>query len=277
MRHIFSRRGSKSSPAEIEAEALQQQESLRARRRWAVGLLMVVFLLVAGSVWFFLDAIAVGASSAMDSYESEKDEVAQEVYDVFYNQSYSAAEASHHVSNQVSISIGTLQEEEKLEVLRVSNVEYVISEEEEGEFLDNILSAVTGIFSDDDVVSWLEVPGDGVFTVDLKTAEFIVDEERQDVLIRSPDPELSEFAIDYEGVEILYFDDAGLFKNSAKVGEDLAREQLQDAQLQMMQEIQDNQRYYQSARDAAEDLLISMVKELNPGIPDLTVEVEFMD
>ncbi|MCD8330054.1 MAG: DUF4230 domain-containing protein [Lachnospiraceae bacterium] len=277
MRHIFSRRGSKSSSAEIEAEALQQQESLRARRRWTVGLLMVVFLLLAGSVWFFLDAIAIGASSAMDSYESEKDEVAQEVYDVFYNQSYSAAEASHHVSNQVSISIGTLQEEEKLEVLRVSNVEYVISEEEEGEFLDNILSAVTGIFSDDDVVSWLEVPGDGVFTVDLKTAEFIVDEERQDVLIRVPEPELSEFAIDYEGVEVLYFDDAGLFKNSAKVGEDLAREQLQDAQLQMMQEIQDNQRYYQSAQDAAESLLISLVKELNPGIPELTVEVEFMD
>ncbi len=277
MRHIFSRRGSQSSPAEIEAEALQQQESLRARRRWTVGLVLGCFVLFAFSIYCFLDAIAVGASSAMDSYESEKDEVAQEVYDVFYNQSYNAAEASHHVSNQVSISIGTLQEEEKLEVLRVSNVKYMISEEEEGEFIDNILSAVTGIFSDDEVVSWLEIPGDGVFTVNLKSAEFIVDEERQDVLIRIPEPELSEFAIDYEGVEILYFDDAGLFKNSAKVGEDLAREQLQDAQLQMMQEIHENQRYYQSAQDAAESLLISLVKELNPGASDLTVEVEFMD
>ncbi|MCD8052958.1 MAG: DUF4230 domain-containing protein [Lachnospiraceae bacterium] len=277
MRHIFSRRGGQSSSAEIEEEAFRQQENLRIRRWGMIALPLVCVVLFVFSIYCFLDAIAVGADAAMNAYESEKDEVAQEVYDVFYNQSYSAAEASHHVSNQVSISIGTLQEEEKLEVLRVSNVEYVISEEEDGEFIDNILSAVTGIFSDDDVVSWLEVPGDGVFTVDLKSAEFILDEERQYVLIRIPEPELSEFAIDYEGVEILYFDDAGLFKNSAKVGEDLAREQLQDAQLQMTQEIHENQRFYRSAQEAAEDLLISLVKELNPDFPDLTVEVEFID
>ena len=45
----------------------------------------------------------------------------------------------------------------------------------------------------------------------------------------------------------------------------------------MRQEMYTNQRFYQSAKEAAVSILTSFVKELNPGISDLTVEVEFMD
>ena len=128
-----------------------------------------------------------------------------------------------------------------------------------------------------DVVSWLEVPGYGVFTVDLQSAEFIIDNERGYVLIRLPYPELSEFTIDYENVEVLNFEDSGIFKNSAKVGEDLARKQLQSAELTMRQSVNSNQKYYQAAENDATNILLNLVKQLNPQIENLVVDVEFIE
>ncbi|EOS22531.1 hypothetical protein C804_05652 [Lachnospiraceae bacterium A4] len=51
-------------------------------------------------------------------------------YQEAYVRYQSAAEEKYHVSNRVSIYIGNLQEEQKLEVLKVNDVEFIIENKE---------------------------------------------------------------------------------------------------------------------------------------------------
>ena len=224
----------------------------------------------------YIDTLTVGANSAISRYQNVKQEVSDSTYDEFYQKAYDISEENHHVSNQVSITLGSLKEQAKMEVLKISTVEYKTPEDDEGDVIENILSSISTFFKGN-VVSWLEVPGYGVFTVDLQSAEFIIDNERGYVLIRLPSPELSEFTIDYENVEILNFEDSGIFKNPVKIGEDLARKQLQSAELTMRQNANSNQDYYQAAEKGAAKILSNLVKQLNPQIENLVVDVEFIE
>lgn len=243
-----------------------------------VGIVLAVIVAIVCIIviaYCYIDTLAVGTSSAISRYQNVKQEVSDSTYDEFYQKAYDISEEKHHVSNQVSITLGSLKEQAKMEVLKISTVEYETQEEDEGDVIENILSSISTFFKGN-VVSWLEVPGYGVFTVDLQSAEFIIDNERGHVLIRLPSPELSEFTIDYKNVEILNFEDSGMF-NSAKVGEDLARKQLQSAELTMRQNANSNQEYYQSAKKSAINILSNLVKQLNPQIETLVVDVEFIE
>lgn len=246
-----------------------------SRQNFTLGALGISAVLLCLCVYLILDTITLGAGAAIDSFGPAKDEAANEVYQIFYDQSFKVAEEAHHVSNNASISIGNLHEVQKLEVLKVSDVSYETPNPEDQGWFADFVESIVGIL-DADMVSWLEVPGSGVFTVNLQASEFIIDEERQYVLIRVPNPELAEFTIDYENVELLLFEKGGAFKNSAKYGADLAVEQLQNAELTMMQNVNDNQTFHQKAKDATINMLVNLVKQLNPQLPDLVVEVEFI-
>lgn len=231
---------------------------------------LICFIL---AVILLIDMFAVGTAAAGESFVQAEGETEKEIYQLFYDGAYDRAEQAHHVSNRAAISIDRLREIQQLEVLPVSEVSYQVEAAEETE---GIQATIAGLFNQDNT-SWLEVPGNGVFTVDLQAGEFIIDAERQLVLLRIPSPELSNFTLDYENVEVLYFDEGGVFKNSAKYGVDKAVEQLQNAELDMVQRISNNQELYKRARDIAQDMLTRLVKQLNPQLPDLTVEVEFLD
>ncbi len=247
-----------------------------SRKQFTLGVLAISILLLCFCVYMILDTFTIGTGAVMDSFSIAKDETAEKVYQLFYEKSYDASEKAHHVCNNVSISIGNLKEEQKLEVLRISDVTYETPDPKSQNWFDGLIASITGMF-DAEVVSWLEVPGNGIFTVNLQVGEFIIDEERQYVLIRIPSPELTEFAIDYENVELLLFEKGGAFKNSAKCGIDKAVEQLQNAKLTMMQKVNNNQEFYKRARKSTEKMLVNLVKQLNPQLPDLRVEIEFID
>ena len=270
----------KKSVNEIMKASLKKQESPKSKI-WNINKVMMfsvalsaVFL--ATIIWLWMDSIAVGVSAAADSYGEKKEQVEEAVYDTFYQKSYEISEKKHHVSNDIAITIGNLQEQSKLEVLKICDVAYKITPAKEKNLLEAILGAVQENPSDE-LESWFEVPANGVFVVDLKSAEFIVDNARQYVLIRVPNPELSEFTIDYAGVNLLYFEDGGLLKKSAAVGEDMAREMLQSAELELLQEANSNQQYYKNATENAKKILTNLVKQLNPDVPDLLVEVEIIE
>lgn len=233
---------------------------------------LLIAVLLCVCAWLWNDALSMGAKTASDAFHAAVDTTADTVYTEFYQRSYESAAAKYHVSNNVSISIGSLQEEAKLEVLSVSDVSYVVAQPEEtgGSILSWALDALKG-----DVSTWVEVPGSGVYTVNLRAAEFLLDSQRQHVLLRVPEPELSSFRIDYDAVQVLHFDETG--KPSVAQGEAHIREQLRKAESQMKEEIAANQRFYQSAKNSARTLLTYLIKELNPQIPDLTVDVEFME
>ena len=217
-----------------------------------LSIVMIIAIIV-----IFKDTVSTGAEALADGYNNayteEKDATYQKQYDIYKN----SAEEKFHVSNRVSIYIGELKEVEKLEVLKVSDVEFVIE--------DN---------NDENIVSWLEVPGEGMFVVDLKNGEFVVDNERAHVLVKVPYPELTNITIDYANVNNLLFED-GVFNGSNRIGEELAKKQLGEAELLLEKEFTSNENFYLNAQKVAVNIIEALIKQLNPEVENLTVDVEF--
>lgn len=217
-----------------------------------VGMVAITLILVNGIIGAGAEALANSYNAA---YESERDSAYQEQYDKYFDR----AEDNYHVSNRVSITIGDLKDIAKLEVLTVSDVEYIIDE---------------GVNNSNGITSWLEVPGQGTYVVDLQAAEFLTDDERAYVKVRLPYPELTNITIDYANVKKMFFKN-DILNDSYKVGEELAQRQLNSADMLIKKEFASNERFYLSAQEAAVSTIQCLVKQLNPQNADMTVEVEF--
>ena len=124
------------------------------------------------------------------------------------------------------------------------------------------------------ITSWLEVPGNGVFVVNMEEAEFVIDNEQAHVLVRVPYPELTNVSIDYSNVEKRLFKN-DLFNDSYRVGEVLARKQLGEGDALIKKEFASNEHYYLTAQKAGISTIESLVRQLNPDEPDLVVDVEY--
>ena len=204
-------------------------------------------------------AFRIGVSALKKSYKTTFEKEKEAAYNAQYEKYFKQAEKAYHVSNRVNISIEGLKETANLEVLEVSDTEYIISDKED---------------NGNGITSWLEVPGQGTYIVNLQAAEFIVDNEREYVLVRAPYPEITNISIDYGNVKKLLFKN-NIFNDSYSVGEDLARSQLNSADLLIKKEFASNQHFYLSAQEAAVSSIQCLVKQLNPKLPDMTVDVEF--
>lgn len=176
--------------------------------------------------------------------------------------SYNFAEARNHVKNRGLISIESIQEKADLEVLKVSDVEYITNEKTE-----------------DKVTSWLEVPGTGVFTVNLSMGEFIIDDMRHYVLARVPKPEIKTYNIDInqEKINILAYQNNHWFFDNGSVdeGESIAQRQLSEAKTKIQEDILSNERYFEIAKSSAESIIKQLIRSLNENIPDIDIEIEF--
>ena len=234
-----------------------------------ISSVIIILVTICSLIW--LQTVRDGKEAAQSAYEKTKKTVEDKVYKDIYQDSYKKAEEKHHVANRVNISLDSMDETAQLEVLKVSDIEYTIYEEKDGiPVIKWVKDAVTGSVS-----SWIAVPGSGVFTVNLKAGEYIIDNDRRYVLVRVPEPEMTQFTIDYDKVDILEVSDKGLIP-SAKRGEQHIKEQLEKAYLMIRQKMMSNQKFYESAQKSAENVIEALVKELNPDIPDLVVDVEFI-
>ncbi len=223
-------------------------------------IILAVLLLMCGITLYAASGIiGAGAETLSNSYNaayaSEKSLAYQEQYDKYFVK----AEKNYHVSNRVAISIGDLKEIAKLEVLKVSDVEYIVEDSSD---------------NSNGITSWLEVPGQGTYVVDLQAAEFITDDERAYVKVRAPYPELTNISIDYANVKKMFFKN-DILNDSYKVGEELAQRQLNSADMLIKKEFASNERFYLSAQDAAVSTIQCLVRQLNPQNTDMIVEVEF--
>lgn len=174
---------------------------------------------------------------------------------------YNVAEASYHVKNRGTISIENIQDKANLEVLKVSDVEYITNEKKE-----------------DKVISWLEVPGNGVFTIDMSLSEFIVDDVHNYVLARVPKPEIQteSIEIDTQNIKKLFYKDNRWIDNgSIEEGENLAIRQLSEAQTKIQEDIQSNERYFEIAKTSAESIIKQLIRSVNEDVTNLDIEVEF--
>lgn len=217
---------------------------------------LTFILFVAGGL-VVAKTVRMGGESAREAYEEAKDKAASEVYDKFYDTAFASAERKYHVSNTISIEVADVREEANLEVLHVSDVEYVIEPKNEN-----------------NIEVWMEFYGDGVYTVDMKASEFIIDSDRQYVLVRVPRPELTECRI--TKANQLFWKN-GLFNKSDSVGTELAVEMRNAGYSKLNNYMKTNARFYKSAKASATLIISDLVKGLNSELPDLAVEVEFVD
>ena len=223
---------------------------------YVVGLLLVIVAIVLGG-----SAFSRGAKAVKKAFDREKAIAEESVYHSFYEQGFTVAEANYHVQNRAVISLGNIRETANLEVLSVSDIAYMI---------ENPSS------ENKNIQSWLEVPGTGVFTVNLSAGEFLVDDERSMVFVRVPKPELlpENINIDHANVNVLRFS-SNAWQSSIRDGEALAGKQMNEARSKIQEDISTNLDYYEYAVKSAGTLIENLIRSLNSDVPNLQVEIEF--
>ncbi len=216
-------------------------------------------LLIVGTVVLLTAVLIMAGIYLMKrNYNTAK----QDTYNGFYQTAYNFAEQQNHVSNYALISVEAAREVSRLEVLSVNDSEFVIKNADKN----------------DRTISWLEVQGTGVFTVDLAAGEFITDPERQYILVRVPRPVLTECKVSGTGkqfwkrAEFLPF-----FNGSVAEGVQLSQNQLKEGRIKLEDAMKQDRRFYDESQKAAVSMIESLVKQWNPSVPDLQVEVEFIE
>lgn len=218
------------------------------------NILFLVFMIFGSILIFFL-----GMGRMKNAYQNAD----QNAYNGIYQTAFDIAENHNHVSNNATIFVEGSQEVSRLEVLTVSGSEFVIK----------------NAGSNDKTVSWLEVQGTGVFTVDLSAGEFIVDKERQAVLVKVPKPVLTECAVTGTGKR--FWNNGGVFynyfKGSVAEGVRLSQDQMSEGRMKLETSMRQSRIFNDASKEAAKNMIKSLVQQWNPNVPDLQIEVQFFE
>lgn len=163
-------------------------------------------------------------------------------------------------SVDVEITIKGIEEKSILEVLSV---------------YDSVIITDTGKYEKKGVSAWTEYVGKGVYVVDLQKSEFIVDNQRKLIIIKTPAVTIDKdnFTLDYQQQSTKFFYDKGL-NGSIKEGVDLAQMQLSQAYAKIFDKLYTNANYYSMAEKAAKTMLENLAKSFNKEIEGLQVIVE---
>ena len=231
------------------------------KERWKVICLMAALLIFAAALWCLFSGFFRGTQAVKRAFDVEKAKAEEAVYSSFYEQGFTAAEKDYHVKNRAVISLKNIRETANLEVLSVSDIAFMIENPDS---------------ENKNILSWIEVPGTGVFTVNLAAGEFLVDDERMLVFARIPKPELlpENINIDHANVQVLRFSSNAL-RSSIRDGEHLAGKQLNEARTKIQEDISTNLQYYEFAENSARTLIENLIRSINSEIPELKVEIEF--
>lgn len=236
-----------------------KKKSKNKNKRTAIVMSCLNIVAIVAIALLFVDSFRAGIQAIPDNYKDAYAAEKDAAYDRQYEKSYQKAEEKYHTHNAISVSIEDIEEVAKLEVLQLYDTEYEIETTDD---------------NDANTELWLKIPGEGCYTVNLQAAEFIIDEDREYVLVRIPYPELSNITIDVENAETLLVE-SGVFNRDYSTGEDLVTKHLVSAQTKIKKAFESDQRSYKSAQEAARRAVTSLVKQLNPTVTNLAVDVEF--
>ena len=246
---------SENLPVQNPETNRQKKKSDEASRKNKILLIAAVVLVVQ-----IILAVIIGKALFRSGYDNSKKSTSAKIRQDAYNTVYDITENANHTSNKVSIALDDIRERSDLEVLEVETNYLYVSDEEDRAKAQLI---------------WYMIPGTGTYTVDLKTTEFLVDNERQHVLVKAPLPVITKFT-EEKARELEYRDDRFIFKGSVGEGEKTARKMLYKAHVEMMKNLEDNTGYLEAAKDSAVRLITSMIKAVNPSLTRLSVTVEFL-
>ena len=246
----------------VPAKAKAPRPRRKNTGRWLDLLCCVIAaVMLVGAGGLFVYGLGNGSRAVKKAFDSEKAAAEESVYHAYYEEGYKAGEAEYHVKNRAVISLGNIRETAELEVLSISDIAFIIEDPE---------------LQNGNTLSWLQVPGTGVFTVNLAAGEFLTDDMRHSVYVRLPKPELlpMNISIDHSNVKVLRFSSNALL-SSVRDGEQLAVKQLNEARTKIQEDISSNVQYYEFAENSARSLLENLIRAVNSGIPDLNVEIVF--
>ncbi len=236
------------------------EEENKPENHLALILLIVTVALILASLFVIYIGFKNGAVNLQNQYVDSAKTAKDKMYQIFYN----SGKENYHVEHIVTVTFEGIRKVNKLEVYHVSDVEYL-------PVLDE---------NNDQNTAVLETPGKGVFTVDLSLAEINVDKDRRHILIRVPTPELSNYSLDYDNIKIFKLTGKEGFwesfsDGSYAEGTEKAEKALQEAQLMVKESFTTNPLFYENLNSSAKTMISSLIKSLNPEIPDLKVDVEF--
>lgn len=169
-------------------------------------------------------------------------------------------DSKYSATQHAIIDVESVRETSLLEVLSISTKELIAESEKDNK---------------DGITAWTEFEGKGVFVVDLAKSQFLVDEARNTVIVRTPKVKFStdRFTIDYGKTKNLLFYNAG-FNDNYLDGSNLYHKQLREAYVKMFNKLYTNPYYYKRAESAADKIISSLVKGFNSDNNDLQVFVE---
>lgn len=240
----------------LEAPGWENQAGKNVPRKRLSPKAKFLVCLVLSAV-FTIAFLLLGIKRMQDSFSATRDNT----FAAFYQTAHNFAEEQNHVSNYVTIAIEAEREVSRLEVLTVSDSEFIIKDAGSG----------------NGATSWLEVQGKGVFTVDLDAAEFIADSKRQYVLVRIPNPVLTNCSLSGTGKQFWHSSNFPLANGSIAEGVRLSQEQFAEGRVRLEDSMRQNRRFHEAAQSAAKLMIEAVVKKWNPDIPDLYVEIEFFE
>ena len=163
-------------------------------------------------------------------------------------------------SGNVNITIESIREKSDLHVLTIS---------------ESVTITDTGKDDSKGVEAWTSFSGSGDFVVDLKNSEFLIDNARKTVIVKTPDVSIDKdnFSLNYQDTEVLLFDDS-LGNENYRYGVEISQNQFNKAYLEIYDNLFTNPYYYDIAKTAAEKIIESLVKGCNKNVDGLNVKVE---
>lgn len=226
-----------------------------SNKKTTLKMVATTVLLFVSCVLLLIASLTIKIKATEKSYNESKDSSEHTAYNKTRQKLYELGERRYHVSNRIGISIDGIEKVSSLEALEVKEIYYYIHEGDK-EYKSK---------------AWYKVTGTGTFTVNMKLAEIITDEERNYILIRIPNPTIQSNDLNVK-VEEYHFD-SNIFEG-VDVGEGLALKAEKEGYKEIKKRISADQNYFVYAKNAAEDILVDLAKKCNPDI-EVEVEVKF--
>ena len=237
----------------------------KRKRKLTSTNIMVILVIVLIGIAIVLPIVSInyGARKTYDEYAANFNDVSSKVSNKVKEAVFDYIEEKEQVSAEGTIYIGEIREISKLDVLEVGYDAYVIEDAK-----DNAVGLTV----------WEVIPGMAIYSVNLEIAEFTVDETRNYVLIKVPEPKM-EYTISYDNRKLIFSNEGPSFNwtnKSAAAGE-IAHRQEERALEEIRNTLANNQEHFEKAKASAKDTLTRLVEVLNPGNDSLVIEIEFMN
>lgn len=230
----------------------------RLQKNMPLILLALVLALSILSVLLFQVGKGRIIKFAKDSYTSATEEAYQSTYDDYVHM----GEDAFHTTNHAKIEVGPALETSDLEVLTVCATVLVHNSKKD---------------------IYEEITGYSHFSSDLKAAEYMIDDERQTVYIRLPEPKLMEpVTLDEDNLRVYNLESDGKIsyaiqglKGSIQNGEREAVAMRDEASAEILSLLKNDPAYMNEAKESAQSMISALVREINPTVDDLKVVIEF--